>query len=193
MAKNKQAIIHIIYIIIFLACIIGGMLILSNYNKDTIQKPQILSYYSGNYYSENKDLIEQLNDNKVDKKFITDFENADTPEAEAIVIGNWIDFYDDSIQKLYSKIESLIDSNTNDALSDTSNKANVELNYLKNVASKYMKAKSIFFEEFHVATVGHGTESSAMLGLYELNEKRILLFEMIELTHNIISVTYFDD
>ena len=195
MTKSKKFIVTVNVLVLLLLCIAVGVLFMRTNNSES-QKPQILNYYSGNYFGEKQELIDKLNNNEIDKKFALKLENAVTPADEAAVVGEWINFYDDCLEKMYSQLENYVNSDEYKELSENAGEYSIDTKKIENfrkAVSKYESEKSSFFEDFHMTATGYGTGASATLGFYTLNEERTLLFELIELTDGFISVDFFEN
>lgn len=187
---KKNVVILSISISIIGICI-GALFGMKFANKDSLGTSKstndiaYLNYYSGNYFGEHySEIVRVLNNNPIDKKYLDKLESQKGSSDETLVISEWIDAYDKELEAVYYELEEVIDSqNTNNDYVTDKEVLN-DLAKMKDLCSEYLSYKHRFFEDFKLSTTGYGTELSEYIGFFELNTKRMMLFEMAELLCN---------
>jgi len=188
MGKKRTIILSTLFCIIsiLIGFFIGNGLInkdISENFNNRLHENSFLNYYSGNHYEKRERLIEFLNNNPVDEEYLKKLTESKTPGDESIIIGEWIDRYDKELDIIYNEIEAYI--NSIDFDNEHMDKESVlsDLENMKTISSKYLSIKGSSFENIKMLTSGYGTEFSSYLSIFELNSKRNMLFEMIELMY----------
>ncbi len=190
MSKKRGIILSVFTCII--GVLVGVLICIGVGNDKNSDNAQFLNNYSGGYESEGE-LIDFLNNNPLDEIYSAKLEYAKTPSEHAIVIGEWIDAYDNELDLIYDEAQNIIDSQDDKNADGNYKEALNNLEKMKDLSEKYMSYKHNFFEDFRLSTLGYGTGLSAELGVFDLNAKRTMLFEMIELMYGWSdSITFID-